>query len=835
MFDFVPEHYRIQLSLDLESFRFSGCTRVRLIPLQSASDIDLNVCDLAIRRVAWDGPSGEVSCPFRVDPQQETLTVFLPESVSDAIEVRFDYEGVINDRMAGLYRSGFRSGETVRWIAVTQFQESDARRVFPCMDHPAHKATFEVELTVAEHLMAVSNTPVKESEPAADGKKTVRFETTPKMSTYLLFMGAGEFETRQDAGDPRLRAVTVPAMSAFADFGLSFAREALSHCESYFAIPYPLAKLDLLAVPDFAFGAMENWGAITFRENLLLRYPQSTSRAGLERICEVTAHEIVHQWFGNLVTPADWRYLWLNESFATYFAYGVVDRFRPQWRIWDRFIGGQTAEALERDGLVETFPIEIPGGEHVVINSSTAPIIYSKGGSILRQVEGFIGGDAFREGLRRYLTAHAYANTHSRHLWEALEAVCDQPITRMMKDWIEQPGYPLLEVQREKNRLRIHQGRFSYLSGAPESNWLVPLGIRLFGPGGQQQELKLLMEEPELTVDIDPDVEAFKLNDGQTGFFRVRYLNQENLEELGRRVADRTLSTADRWGLAGDLYALLKAGQIGLGGYLSFLEHYRDEDRLLPLGQIAASLHHLLVLLPGAGRERIRRFSAPFFRDRLAAIGCLPSADEPHDRSILRDQLLWPAALAGAENVQAFGQERFEALLAGDPVDPEIFKGVLQIGAMTQSARAFSYFMDRLAASDSEHERIAVATAMGCLRGEAQVREALAAVLDTIPDRNKFIPVVAMAANPDAIAHLWPWYVENLAVIERFHPLLYERVVASLIPACGVDREQEVAEFFEDHLNRTDLAADAIRMASERLRIDLALRRGCSAGEGVDG
>ncbi len=831
MAEWLPVHYRIRLWPDLDSFRFSGRTRVRLAPRHPSADIDFNACDLVIHRVVWDGPAGEVPCPFRFDPEGESLTVFLPESVSEPIELTFDYEGIINDRMAGLYRSSFRSGKTVRWIAVTQFQESDARRVFPCMDHPARKAVFDVELTVAEGLTAVANTPVKEVEPAEGGKKTVRFETTPKMSTYLLFMGVGDFETRQDTGDARLRAVTVPGMSGFADFGLSFAREALSYCESYFSIPYPLGKLDLLAVPDFAFGAMENWGAITFRENLLLRYPGSTSRAGLERICEVTAHEIVHQWFGNLVTPADWRYLWLNESFATYFSFGVVDRFRPEWRIWDRFIGGQTAEALERDGLLETFPIEIPGGEHVVINSSTAPIIYSKGGSILRQVEGFIGEDAFRKGLRRYLTDHAYANTHSRHLWEALEGACDQPISRMMKDWIEQPGYPLLTVQRENDRLQIRQERFSYLPGAPESSWLVPLVLRLFGPGDRQHVLKVLMEGPELTVDIDPAVEACKLNDGQSGFFRVRYLDEENLEALGRRAADRTLSAADRWGLAGDLYALLKSGGIDLERYLSFLGHYRNEDRLLPLGQVAAGLHHLLILLRGEGRERIRRFSAPFFEDRLAAIGYLPAPDEPNDRAILRDQILWPAALAGAEEATAFGEERFGALLAGDAVDPEIFKGVLQIGAMARGAEAFSFFMDRLGASESEHERIAVATAMGCFRDEEQIRAALSAVLDTIPDRNKFIPVVAMAANPDARDQLWPWYVNHREAIERFHPLLYERVVASLIPACGVDREQEVTAFFADHLKRTRLAADAIRMATERLRIDLALRRRCTQAQ----
>ncbi len=830
MFDFAPVHYRIRLSTDLAAFRFSGRTRVRLTPVRPSGEIVLNAADLLIRRAAWIRPQAEQSCPFQIDPERETLTVFLPECTDEEIELAFEYEGEINDRLAGLYRSKYRAAGETRWIAVTQFEESDARRVFPCMDHPREKAVFDIEIVVAEGLTAVSNTPVAEVRPETDGTNTFVFKTTPKMSTYLLFMGVGDFEVRQDTQERRLRTVTVPGMSRYAAFGLEFARKALSYCESYFAVPYPLGKLDLIAVPDFAFGAMENWGAITFRENLLLRYPDSTSRAGLERICEVTAHEIVHQWFGNLVTPADWRYLWLNESFATYFAFGVVDRYSPEWRIWDRFIGGQTAEALDRDALLETFAIEIPGGEHVVINTSTAPIIYSKGGSILRQIEGFIGPEAFQAGLRRYLSDHSYGNTHSRHLWEALETASDEPVTRMMQDWIEQPGYPLLEVRREKDRLRIRQRRFSYLPGAPETTWLVPLTIGVFGPGDARRTIKMTMEDPEIFVDIGPSAEAFKINDGQSGFYRVQYLDPEDLERLARLVRQKVLSPADRWGLANDFYALLKAGRVDLDRYLSFLDHYRDEDQFLPLGQIAASLHRLQLLSPDSERQRICATAASFFRGWLSTIGLAPSTEEPHSRSILRDRLLWPAAMAGVREAEQFGKEKFAEMVSGNPVDPEIFSAVARIGAMTGGQEAFSWFMQRLADSESEHERMAVAAAIGCFRRQEQIRSALAAVLETIPDRNKFIPVVAMAANPDAIASLWPWYVAHRSEIERFHPLLYERVVAALIPACGLDREQEVADYFAEHMTRTDLAADAIRMALERLRIDVAFRRRCNGG-----
>jgi tricorn protease interacting factor F2/3 len=299
-------------------------------------------------------------------------------------------------------------------MAVTQFEESDARRAFPCMDHPARKATFDITIDIDPNLVAISNGAVKDQELLDNGKLRVTFEQTPKMSTYLVFFGVGEFEFIHDEKDDRVRVATLQGMQKFAHFGAELGRKSLEFSESYYGIAYPLPKMDLIAIPDFAFGAMENWGAITFRENLLLHYPEVTSKSGEERIFEVIAHEIAHQWFGNLVTPSDWRYLWLNESFATFFGFGVVDHYCPQWDTWQQFLYSQTGSALTRDALHETFAIEIPGGEHVVINASTAPIIYNKGGSILRQIQGYIGDDNFRKGLQHYLKTYAYGCAASK-------------------------------------------------------------------------------------------------------------------------------------------------------------------------------------------------------------------------------------------------------------------------------------------------------------------------------------------------------------------------------------------------------------------------------------
>jgi aminopeptidase N len=326
-----PVNYRLHLTPDLFKFTFEGKCNVILEASEPVSEVVLNILEIAVWSCRVRKADEAVLCSFRVNPGNEEVLVFLPESMAGKIELEIDYQGLINDKMAGFYRSQYGYRGKTKYIAVTQFEESDARRAFPCLDHPACKATFDIVLDIDKNLVAISNAAIKKEEALENEKKRVTFEQTPRMSTYLVFFGVGEFEFTVDEKDNRVRVATLPGMKKFARFGAEFGRKSLAFSEAYYGIPYPLPKMDLIAIPDFAFGAMENWGAITFRENLLLHYPKITSKSGEERICEVIAHEIAHQWFGNLVTPSDWRFLWLNESFATYFGSGVVNHYFPQW------------------------------------------------------------------------------------------------------------------------------------------------------------------------------------------------------------------------------------------------------------------------------------------------------------------------------------------------------------------------------------------------------------------------------------------------------------------------------------------------------------------------
>jgi len=824
MIDIAPVAYHLTIEPDLASFGFTGRAELHYHTEQARDQIRLNVLELDIGQVVMTRDNQTQPCRWQVDPASETLAIDLPEPASGAFGLVIDYRGTINDRMAGFYRSAYSDAGTTGHAAVTQFQESDARRAFPCVDHPGAKAVFTIEMVIPADLVAVSNTPMARRAQNAGGRQRISFQPTPPMSTYLVFWSVGPWEIQTNPADARIRALTLPGRRDHTAFGLNFGRQSLSFCESYFNIPYPIGKLDLIGIPDFAFGAMENWGAITFRENLLLHHAGITSRLGEARICEVIAHEIVHQWFGNLVTPSDWRYLWLNESFATYFSYAVVDYYQPRWNQWHHFMRSHTESALNRDALKATYPIEIPGGEHVVINTSTAPLIYSKGASILRQIEGYIGKGGFQRGLRAFLTAHAYRNAESHHLWEAFEAASEKPVTAMMKSWIAQQGFPLVEVRRQGGRLFLSQRRFTYLAQQSDQCWMIPVGLRAFYPGGRQKRISLLMDGQTAVADIGTDAIAYKINAGQTGFYRTGYLDPANIEALGRLIGSRELGVEDRWGLENDVFALFRAGRVGLDQYLGLAACFEGENAFLPLVSLHDNLLHLYLAAPAQRRPAIAAVAKRLLRAAIATLGKQPVADESHATSIARDTVLWHAALFDVDEATAFAQERFACLSQGQAVHPDIVKSVLQTAALNGTADTLGWMIRTLENSQSEHERQNLLTALGCFRDKNLLARARDYTLANVPDRNRFIPIGAMAANPFALEDLWPWFTAKIAVLEKSHPLLFERFIAAIVPLAGLAYADAVRSFFAAYVAQNPRVKDVVDLSLEKLAINEQVR-----------
>jgi aminopeptidase N len=502
----------------------------------------------------------------------------------------------------------------------------------------------------------------------------------------------------------------------------------------------------------------------------------------------------------------------------------VVAHYHPDWGIWDQFLVTETASALTRDGLHETFAIEIPGGEHVVINSSTAPIIYNKGGSILRMIEGTIGADLYREGVRAYLSRHAYGCAQSRHLWEAFEAVSAQPITEMMQSWIGQPGHPVVTVQRLGERLALHQQRFTYLPGDSEQTWIIPLRLKAIFPDGRSDIQALLMTEQRMEVALDPEAVAYKLNAGQTGFFRVAYQDADNLDRLGRLVRDRTLGPEDRWGLQNDLFAQVRQGSVPLPDYLAFIDHFQDEQAFLPLVSITANLYQACLALTETGQQPVVAAGRQLAAAALDRMGLEPVDGEPHTTATLRDQLIWRAAVWGADEVIAAAAGVFERMMAGEKVPADITRSVMQVGARTHGEKALEWFCRRFRETPNEHERMNLLIAMGAFDGWSLTARALAFALDHVPARNRFMPIVAAAANPRAIPYLWDWYITNRSTLEAFHPLLYERVITALVPTAGLGREAQVRTAMAEYGLKRPALADAIALAMENLDINSRMR-----------
>jgi len=637
-----PKHYTVHLEPNFDDFLVKGEVDIEIMLKKPTSEIILNVNDLAIWKCIVQIPSKDESLTvFKMNPQKQELTLELEETVEGSIHIKVEFQGKINDSLVGFYRSKYTVEKETRYLAVTQFEETYARQAFPCFDHPSKKAVFDIKFTIDEELSAIANTPIREEKLLENSKKLVIFESTPKMSSYLLFFGIGEFEfIEKQYQDVLHRVATPPGMTQYADFALDFSRKSQQFGEDYTGVKYPLGKMDQLAISDFAFGAMENWGAITYRENLLLVYPGITSSAELERIAEVIAHEWAHQWFGNLVSPKDWKYIWLNESFATLFGYAITDHYHPEWSIWEQFLSYEINAAMERDSLINTFPIELPGkGDEVKITASTAPIIYDKGAAVLQMMRGYLGEEKFKKGIHHFLTRYQYECAVSDDYWDAFEEATNEPFKEIMSNWVHQAGYPVIEVQRNGYVITLTQSRFTYNPYESNQTWIIPITIAIYDQNHNKTIERILMKEKSIDFTLPEQSFAFKVNNEQTGFYRVKY-SQEDLNNLGELVLNKKLSPSDRYGLQNDIYAFLRRGDYSIGEYIDFLKFYEAEDAYLPLVDISGNITHAYDIVD-TKREIISERGLSLFSDLLKEMGYDPQENEPHTTSLLRNSVLW--------------------------------------------------------------------------------------------------------------------------------------------------------------------------------------------------
>ncbi|MDR4470892.1 MAG: M1 family metallopeptidase, partial [Nitrospira sp.] len=534
----LPTRYDLRLEPDLKAATFTGQVSITLSVKQETQTILLNATDLHIASTGIEGQNGRtIAAEIELEPTLQRARISCHQRLAPGEwRLHLSFRGALNDQLRGFYRSTYKdSSGTVQTMAATQFEATDARRAFPCWDEPDFKAVFSTTLVVDPHLTAISNTAVV-SESQAQNKKTVRFAETIKMSTYLVAFVVGQLQPTESVfvGKTPLRILTVPGKQDLTAFGQEIAVASLKFFEEYYGISYPGDKLDLVAIPDFASGAMENFGAITFRETALLVDQRSGTHAERGRVADVVAHENAHMWFGDLVTMSWWNGLWLNEAFATFMEMLAVDAWKPEWKRWETFSVARAA-AFSVDGLVSTRPIEFPVRAPKDAEAMFDVLTYEKGASVLRMLEQYIGPNVFRDGVRQYLRTHAYGNADTKDLWEAIGAVAHQPVPELMNGWIFQPGFPLVMATVNGQTLTLSQRRFTYLrqESSSEDLWHIPIQVRVM-TDDRAEELQFLLKERETTVSLSRGVTALVVNAGGHGFYRVHHrgaLFQQLLDE----------------------------------------------------------------------------------------------------------------------------------------------------------------------------------------------------------------------------------------------------------------------------------------------------------------
>lgn len=816
----VPKEYTLHLDPDLEQFSCPGWVSIDVEKEKPGDTIVLNAAALEITTISVKQGTQEHKAEFRLNEEKEELTVLLGKDLRGAMTLRIGFRARINDGLEGFYRSSFvREGKT-EYVATTQFEESDARRAFPCFDHPSLKAVFNVEMVIDSRYTAISNAMIAETIAQDDGRQLIRFKPTPKMSSYLLFFGVGEFDYIEDSRQgKKIRVAAVPGRAKFGRFAIDCCKKALDYGETYTGIEYPLGKMDLIALTDFAFGAMENFGAITFRENLALLFPGKSSQADIEKIANVTAHEVAHMWFGDLVSPSAWKFIWLNESFATLFTTLIIDSYFPEWKEADKFVAKSMSSTMERDSLPSTIPMELPEDGPVAITTASAPIVYGKGAAVLKMIQTYLGSERFRKGVQAYLAAYAFDCADTSQCWQEFDRVLEDDITGMMNSWIYQPGLPEVECRHEENRLFLTQKKFSYLPIASEQTWKIPVTLEYHLAEGGIDRSTLLLDKKETVVELPGEITCYKVNFHQSGYYRVSY-GEDNLQALGSLIKAGDFHPTDRFGVQADLWALVKAGRKKVKDYLAYIgDFYGDETEFLPLAGILPILEFIHRYLP-QHRDSAAKLITALSKPVLQRVGWEPDDDEPTTDTSLRRTVFEALRQIDDSETIDFASRLWEEYMAGKDVHPDLLSVAL-FTATERQPGAVDYLLGVFEGDDTtEPERIVILEALGRVRDTKELKNVLDYTLNNVPPKNRRIPIVAASYNPESIEQLWKWFTANKKEVAKIHPFHYGIILNAVLPAAGVTNTDTIETYARKELT-SDVPGvnDSLEMAIENMRI----------------
>jgi aminopeptidase N len=692
----APDNYRLTFTPDFNKDNFAGDETIEVRVLKPTSTITLNAVDIGFKETTIT--SGGKQQPARVtldkDKQMATLAV-ANELPAGGASIHIVFTGVLNDELRGFYL-GKTNG---RKYAVTQLEATDARRAFPSFDEPAYKATFDITAVVDKGDVAISNAPVLSDTPGPDeGKHTVKFATSSKMSSYLVALAVGDFESIEGTADGiPIRVWATPGKKEMGKFALAAAEQCMKYYDQYFGIKYPFKKLDLIGLPDFAAGAMENTGAITFRDVLLLLDDRQAPTSAKKAVAEVVAHEMAHMWFGDLVTMAWWDDIWLNEGFATWMSSKPIEAWKPEWNVNLDDVR-DTGDALDLDSLQNTRPIHQSADTPAQIQELFDGIAYTKTAAVLRMLESYLGEEKFRAGVNAYLQNHSYGNATQSDFWSALASASNQPVDRIMPTFVDQPGAPMLSVASrcdgDSTKVTLTQHRYYYdksrLDGPSTELWRVPLFVKS-AQGGDSSELLTAVQQTFALPQCSRWVFA---NGNANGYYRIKY-DSATFEEM-TRDAEKNFTPAERIVLVRDAWAAVRAGQQPIGDFLHLADSLASERNSVVVRQIYRQLDYIgEYLVSDSDRAQYQAWVRSLLTPVLKEVGWQPAPGEDENRKALRAYVIYTLGYTGRDpEVLSKARElTVEALENSSAVDPSLSDAVFRLAAVNGDAGLY----DRIA------------------------------------------------------------------------------------------------------------------------------------------
>jgi aminopeptidase N len=674
----VPVHYAIELVPDLESLALAGVEIVDIEVREPTARLVLNAVDTTLSAVSIDDEAQRAD--VALDATAETVTLTFPQPLAKgAHRLRLVFTARINKFGTGLFFVDYPTDKGTKRMLSSKLEPADARRIFPCWDEPAFKATFALTATVPRGFLAVGNMPVTREEPVAPDLKRVDFAPTPKMSTYLFVFTAGELERlTAEADGVTIGVVTTAGKREHGRFALENAVKLLAWFNDYFGTKYPLPKLDLIAVPGGFGGAMENWGGITFFESRLLFDPSTNADTARRGIFAILAHEMAHQWFGDLVTMGWWDNLWLNEGFASWMQVKAAEHFYPQWQTWLNGYG-QKQFALALDARRTSHPIQQPIADHSEAMAAFDGITYNKGQALIRMLESYLGEQAFRDGIRTYMAAHAYGNTTTADLWRALESAAGKPVTGIAASFTEQDGVPLIIAETACSdgvqRMTLRQDRFVIAPARSEAavraprSWSIPVAV---GPLNATRPADILLLQGSGEIAAGSCGEPVKVNLGDIGYYRVEY-GPNSRTALAKSLTGMT--PEDRLNFVADSWALVQAGRAEPSSYLALIEKLRSDDHRAVWDQVVNALTRLDRLARGRGeRPALQGFGRAKLRPVFERLGWDGDGAGDNDDALLRSSLISALGEFGDGEILDEARRRFAGFLQ----DPQSLPSALR-------------------------------------------------------------------------------------------------------------------------------------------------------------